>query len=310
MLECMARRARAERAVRDMAEVRECFRINHVLNSSDHLDESNRELVRLVLHDLADAGIVEQKKPHSPIWQSKIGVETGTGSTEGQRWQQGPILILHAFADYGVEGEALGAHGEVIRVGLNPRNTNQSRPIQADCNQLPFREKRFDLGVFHPECARFSQVTSISGNPEDHPNQIPLARELGERYCDQYILENKPKAAKEDDGLREPEKGGSLVTLNGRMFGLPLHFERAFECSFPVDTPPVQQPLDQEVSPYFYADRSTEWWRAVKGYSGNYTKQPVAKNAVPRPFADFLMRAYWRHVGEADSQPARSSHND
>lgn len=305
----MSTRAKASRAVRDFAQVTDSFRIRNIIEATE-LEDRNRELVRLVLHELAKEGVVEQRTEGSPIWLSKVGVTVdSTGGNESPRYQQGPIKILHGFADNGIEGEALVAHGEVLRVGLDPRDTNRTVPIQADCNKLPFKEDSFDLGVFHPECAKFSSVTSISGDPDEWPNQIPLARELGEKYCSEYIIENVPKAAKVDDGLKAPENG-SCVTLDGRQFGLPLRFERAFETSFPVDSPPFQQPLDQEVSPYFSADRSTEWWKAVKGYSGNYTKASVARNAVPRPFVDFLMRQYWKAVGETDSQPARSSHND
>lgn len=302
-------RKRAKRAVRNLASIRDEFRLSAVIEQSDALTERQRDSVRRALRELERAGVVRQRTSGSPYWESLLDHDPDTEAVESPRWQAGPLKILHCFADWGVEAEALGAYGEVVRVGLNPRDSNGSQPIQADANALPFAPDTFDLGVFHPECARFSQVTSISGNPEDHPNQIPLARELGERYCEHYVLENKPQATDAEDGLECPD-GGSLLTLDGRQFGLPLRYERAFETSFPVPRRPIQQPLDQEVSPYFYADRSTEYWRALKGYSGNYTKTAVAKNAVPRAFVDFLLREYFHHVGETDGQPARSNHND
>lgn len=305
----MTRRERAERAVRSVAEVRDSFRITDVIEASGGVTETNRELIRRVLHGFAEDGLVEQRTSGSPIWVSKFGDDPGTAARESRPYQQGPIQIFHGFADHGVESEALVAYGEVVRVGLDPRDNNRSQPIKADCNQLPFEEGHFDLGVFHPECARFSPVTNISGDAEDHPNQIPLAREIGERYCDHYIIENRPEAANDEKGLETPD-GGSMFTLDGRQFGIPLRFERAFETSFPVHHRPYQQPLQQEISPYFSADRSTEYWRALKGYSGPYTKSAVARNAVPRAFVDFIMREYWHHVGETDSKPARSTHND
>lgn len=305
----MTRRERAERTVRSVAETNDSFRIRDVIENSETLDESNRDTVSRVLHSFADQGLVEQRTSGSPIWLSTVDTNPGTEPSTSPNYQQGPIRILHGFADHGVEAEALVAYGEVIRVGLDPRDTNRSQPVKADCNQLPFEEGAFDLGVFHPECARFSPVTSISGNPEDHPNQIPLAREIGRRYCDHYIIENRPEAAKDNDGLQTPPDG-SMFTLDGRQFGLPLRFERAFETSFPVHRRPYQQPLRQEISPYFSADRSTEYWRALKGYSGPYTKSALARNAVPRSFVDFIMREYWHHVGETDSKPARSQHTD
>lgn len=305
----MTTRTVAENAARQVAQVEDRFRINHIIDVSSHLDESNRQLIRRVLHDLSDAGVVEQRTQGSPIWLSKVDPDVGDKPTASRVWQQGPLKILHAFADVGIESEALTAHGEVLRVGLDPRDSNESVPIQADCYELPFREGEFDLGVLHPECGKFSTVTSISGDPEEWPNQIPRAREIGENYCEHYIIENVPKAATVDNGLQNPD-GGCLVKLDGRQFGIPLRFERTFETSFPVNKPPVQQPLAQEVSPYFSADRSTEYWRALKGYSGRYNKKAVARNCVPRPMIDFLLREYWHHVGETDSEPARSSHND
>jgi hypothetical protein len=310
-VECvgMVSRTIAEDAVREVCQIKDTFRINHVIEVSDILSERNRQTINRVLHDLEQRGLVEQNTKGSPLWHSKVEPDVGDDPSRSRVWQQGPIRILHAFADVGVESEALTAHGEVIRVGLDPVNSNQSIPIQADCYNLPFREGEFDLGVLHPECGKFSTVTNISGDPDEWPNQIPRAREIGETYCDHYIIENVPKAATVEDGLQNPD-GGSLTKLDGRQFGIPLRFERAFETSFPVEKPPVQQPLEQEISPYFSADRSTEYWRSLKGYSGRYNKRATARNCVPRPMIDFLMRNYWHHVGKTDSQKARSTHSD
>jgi len=208
-------------------------------------------------------------------------------------------LIYHIFADRGVESEAFQAHGRVVRVGLDPTDENDSEPVKADAHDLPLKPGA-DLAVLHPPCARFSQQTQVSGNPEDHPNLIPLAREIGEEYADHYIIENVPEAPLDDP-----------VVLDGRMFGLPITYQRAFECSFPVETIPVQARLDLEVSPYFSADRSRDWWAACKGYRGDrYTKQAMARNAVPSAYIHHLMRAWLRAVDPVDSQPARASYAD
>jgi hypothetical protein len=37
--------------------------------------------------------------------------------------------ILHCFADYGVESEILSWYGDVVRVGIDARDTNESEPI-------------------------------------------------------------------------------------------------------------------------------------------------------------------------------------
>ena len=46
-------------------------------------------------------------------------------------------LILHCFADYGVESDALRCYGNVVRVGINARNTNESMAIKADAYEFP-----------------------------------------------------------------------------------------------------------------------------------------------------------------------------
>ena len=212
--------------------------------------------------------------------------------------------ILHCFADMGVESEALAAYGNVVRVGIDPRDydANPSTPVQADASkpdELPFEEGQFKLGLFHAPCTRWANVTNISGDPEDHPNLIPEAREIGERYCEHYIIENQPQAP-----LRDP------VTLDGSMWGLPIKYERAFETSFHVEQPTRQATLvpATECSPYFYSDRSRAWWASVKGYTGDYPKQHLAKNCLPNQYVHYLMRAYLRATNSVDAKEARSAH--
>jgi len=48
--------------------------------------------------------------------------------------------MLHCFADYGTEAEVLSAYGDVVRVGIDPQDTNESAVIQADAHELPFAE--------------------------------------------------------------------------------------------------------------------------------------------------------------------------
>jgi len=90
---------------------------------------------------------------------------------------------------------------------------------------------------------------------------IPSARMLAEKYCDHHIIENVPRAP-----LDEP------TVLNGRMFGMPIEYKRAFETSFEVPQPPrlkrlltTDGPSDKaETSSFYFSERSKEWWAAVK----------------------------------------------
>jgi len=216
----------------------------------------------------------------------------------------GRPTILHCFADEGTESEVLSNFGDVIRVSINPSNTIESVPIAADAHLLPQGEEEkgwgfpikesvtFDLGVFHPVCTRWAATTSIDGDPDEHENMIPSARSIAQDYCDHYIIENVPKAPLKDPTL-----------LNGRIFGLPIEYERAFETSFHVPQPPRESsflttdgPSDTtETSSFFFSERSKEWWASVKGYDPRpYTKQHIAKNTIPAPYIQYLVRAWLR----------------
>lgn len=209
--------------------------------------------------------------------------------------------ILHCFADAGTESEILSEFGDVIRVSIDPKDTNESDPIRADAHLNPEngvkdwgfpikQDRSFDLGLFHPVCSKWASTTSISGDPDSHENMIPSARQIAKEYCDHYIIENVPKAP-----LRNPTK------LNGRMFGLPIEYERGFETSFRVPEPPRQGSLltntgisdTAETSSFYFSERSKEWWAATKAYDPRpYAKQHLAKNAIPGPYIHYLIRAW------------------
>lgn len=214
--------------------------------------------------------------------------------------------ILHCFADYGTESEVLGGYGSVVRTGIEPRDTNDSIPIKADAHvladgkdwDLPIRDRMtFDLGVFHPVCTKWAATTSISGDSDEHEDMIPSARALAKKYCDHYVIENVPKAP-----LRDP------IVLDGRMFGLPIKYERAFETSFRVPQPPRYKRFwakdgkheTVETSSFYFSERSREWWASVKGYRpGPYPKEHLAKNTIPAPYIHHVCRA-WLTVYEED----------
>lgn len=206
--------------------------------------------------------------------------------------------ILHGFADHGTEAEALSVYGDATRATLNPRENDYSEVLRMDLSDpdtLPFEEGEFDLAVLHPPCTAYSDMPEADKDGSA-PKLVPEAREIGQRYADHYIVENKPSAP-----LHDP------VVLEGRMFGLPIKYARAFETSFQVDQPPRNARLGEsaETSPFFYSERSPEWWRAAKGgIRGDYPKEHLAKNSLPLPFVHHLCRAWMdatrRSEGVAD----------
>jgi len=198
--------------------------------------------------------------------------------------------IAYCFADHGVEAEALSTLGDVHRFTLNPR----PNPYCATTHAVDLMETtpagEFDLWVGHPKCTRYSDMPDV--NPDDHENQIPRARELAELMATDYVIENKPAAPLEN-----------VTLLNGRMFNVPLEYERAFESSFDLPQPPRQQTFgsdDVETSPFFYSERSHRWWRAVKGIRGDYPKEHVAKNALPLAYVDYIGRSWLAATGRSE----------
>lgn len=205
--------------------------------------------------------------------------------------------IAHLFADYGVESEVLSRVGTVTRYTIDPRpNPSVAETVQMDLmEETP--DQRFHLAFLHPKCTRWSDMPNV--DPESHEDQIPRARELAEEIADDYVIENKPRAP-----LRDP------VVLEGRMFGLPLAYERAFETTFPVTEPARHRTFgDKTVSPYFLADRTREWWEVVKGYSGEYPKQHLAKNALPAAYVGLLLRAWLESLDTRDAKEVQDNNS-
>jgi hypothetical protein len=189
------------------------------------------------------------------------------------------MKILHCFADHGVESETLLDYGDVIRVSINAEDTNDSQPIKADADSLPFTDDtEFDLGLLQPPCTKWSTMPDTKR--DEAPNLIPTARRIGQEYCTDYIIENKPTAP-----LNDP------VRLAGPTFNLPIKYERAFETSFKVEQPRQQERLS-ETSPYFYNNRTKEWWQSVKGCSGSYPREHIAKNSIPEAYLRYLLQQY------------------
>jgi hypothetical protein len=122
-------------------------------------------------------------------------------------------------------------------------------------------------------------------------NLIPLARDVAENHCRYWVIENKPRA---------PLK--NATRLDGKMFGLTVEHERAFESNFKIKQPPRQAFLpDTETSTYFHSGKSIEWWASVKGVdASNYTKQSLAKNCLPAAYVHHIMRSYLRASEQSD----------
>jgi hypothetical protein len=195
--------------------------------------------------------------------------------------------ILHLFADTGIESEILHTFGQVLRVGIDPSTNPFSTVVQGDARDPPV-SGRFDLAVAHPPCQRWSVATPGGGSdPLSHPDCIDEARAVCRELADHYIIENVPGAP-----LRDP------VRFEGGMFGMGIHYPRAFETSFPVGRPrsvprwsPDRGPLAEQRKTGNAWVGSNDGWRLAKGYAHDWPARELKRHAVPAPYLRRLL--YW-----------------
>lgn len=222
------------------------------------------------------------------------------------KFAKGKAKILHAFADTGIESEVLSIYGDVIRVGIDPKENPYSETIQADATDIPIKDIEFDLSLWHPPCQKWSVATQGGGKGRDtHPNYVPQARKQAKELSKYYIIENVPNAP-----LNDP------IYLNGEMFGLPIHYERAFETNY--DVPQPNKEIKHPPSTQWDFDRGTEgwaWignkllWNNVKGYSHDWPSRPIKRSAVPRPYLNYLLRPLVDDWKDSQSKTKKSEYN-
>jgi hypothetical protein len=216
--------------------------------------------------------------------------------------ESGTYRILHLFADTGVEDEVLHTFGDVVRVGIDPTPNPYSDVVQGDARNPPV-SGTFDLAVAHPPCQRWSIATpGGGGDPEDHPDHIDDARDVCQRLADHYIIENVPDAP-----LRDP------VHLTGGMFGMAIHYPRAFETSYPVPQPrtnarwrPSSGPMSEQGKDGNAWVGTNEGWRIAKGYGHDWPARGLKRHAVPAPYVRRLLY-WWLAEIEGDGAPAQDT---
>ena len=212
------------------------------------------------------------------------------------------MKILHLYADTGIEDEVLHTYGDVTRVGIEPTSNPFSTVIQADARDPPLSEG-FDLALAHPPCQRWSVATEGGGTSrEEHPDYIDDARRVCRDLADHYIIENVPDAP-----LHDP------VVFCGGQFGLPIHYPRAFETSFPVDRPeksprwsPNVGPLSEQVETGNAWVGTNDGWRLAKGYSHDWPARPLKRHGIPAAYIRRLLY-WWMAAVDGDTRPKQTS---
>jgi DNA (cytosine-5)-methyltransferase 1 len=90
--------------------------------------------------------------------------------------------------------------------------------------QRPNWHEGYDVIHASPPCPRYSQITNVSGNPEAHPDLVPVMIEALSATRKPWIIENVPGA---------PMPGS--VTLCGSAFGLRVRRHRQFLSNVPLN---------------------------------------------------------------------------
>lgn len=219
--------------------------------------------------------------------------------------------IIHGYADMGLEDYTLTQYAHVTRATLDPEPNGVSSFVQADLSDpdaIPERPEKYDLGLFQPPCNRYADPTSISGDPDEWPDLIDEARAIAEKTCEHWIIENKPKAWDDENRARDP-----TVVLEGKHFGEPVKYERAFETSFPVKQPKTWGALgtdDYETSPFFDSEKGRTWWATYKGVPPeSAAKGDLSRNVVPASYLRHLLRA-WQDALDAETGTERADYSD
>lgn len=234
-----------------------------------------------------------------------------TDNSLSDRHTAGAYRIAHGFADKGLEDHTLAQYGHVTRYSLNPEPNGVSSFVQCDLSNpdaIPEPEEKFDLGLWQPVCLKYADTTSISGDPDDWPDLIDESKDIAEKTCDHWIIENKPAAWADENRARD-----ATVTLEGKHFGLPVKYQRSFECSFDVPQPQSWGSIGHdsyETSPFFHSEKSRTWWAAYKGVPPSAAaKDYTARNSIPRAYLQHLLMA-WQDAVDEETGAARADYSN
>ena len=285
------------------ASSRTIRRVLEAMVATDVLEdvgEDRRRLYRLG-NDVAPSSDMSQSRRRNNDISDDGGLERAPTSPNSVL-EDDDLLILHLFADQGVESEPLSAYGRVVRIGIDPQRTAFSDALKADALRPPVVDE-FDLAVAHPPCQRWSTATYATGDPDEHPDHLEETQAIVDELADEWIIENVPEAP-----LNDP------VLLDGRMFGLPVVYRRAFETSFPIPQPRQHAELLDRSGPFADEDGGLgDWrgdrllWRSAKQVAGDYPADELKRSGIPAPYIHYLARYWLRSALSEESQGAAKS---
>jgi hypothetical protein len=187
------------------------------------------------------------------------------------------MKILHAYVGSCVESEFMNDFGKVVGIGIEPTfhsTKNVDMWVQADLRKTFPIKTKFDFGLFHPPCKKFSTAKNTSHT--EYENHIPRAKDLAKNYCDYWVIEN----------IRNSPIGFSPdLRLNGGIFDLPLKYERVFWTNFDIEQPELKKDGGYEHNLNTLTKDKAE---KIKGYDGYYYAHDIVKNSLPKPYLEYI----------------------
>jgi DNA (cytosine-5)-methyltransferase 1 len=196
----------------------------------------------------------------------------------------------------GAGGAAMGYHRagfEVLGVDNRPQPHYPFRFIRADA--LTFPLIGFDVIHASPPCQAYSDLQRRTGRR--YPDLVGLVRELLERTCLPYVIENVPEAP-----LHSP------VILCGTMFPeLRVLRHRGFEANWPLPQPPHpsgRHPLvfthDKRKAHHGLLDQDTSYVQVTGGGNCTVANKRAAMGIdwmTGRELNEAIPPAYTEYVG-------------
>ncbi len=209
------------------------------------------------------------------------------------------LTCLDLFCKAGGVGEGYRRAGfDVTGVDIDPQPNNPHRFIQADAFQyLAAHGHKYDLIHASPPCQRYSRATRSAGTQDNHPDLIPLIRDLLIASNKPYVIENVVGAP-----LKNP------LLLNGMMFGLGTIRDRLFETNPPIYFKPIpyrkykttadmgRQPIvgEQYITCVGHFS-NVEYGRKAMGIDWYMTQGETAE-AIPPAFTEYIGKWFMQYV--------------